>query len=249
MGSVEIAELDETSIAVSSSALRGLVTDVWDCFVVPDWFPVQVASLAGSGGWPRCRPAVILATDSFKLLVGSSDLSGETGRDRTRSQNQNHRVLKHPYSAPTRWANAIARVLCSDGVTQGGRSNLLTGQVAVVTGAAKGVGRLCAEELTSAGAAVALVGRTAAEIESAANVLRRGGATVVAVVADVRDSEASAAAIDTTRRELGAIDILVNNAGVLEPGRITDVKLDSWWNAFEVHVKSTMAWCQAVLPR
>lgn len=125
----------------------------------------------------------------------------------------------------------------------------LTGKVAVVTGGAKGVGRLIAEEAAAAGAAVAIVGRNAENLEATASSLRSAGATALPLVADVCDRAASAAALDTVTQLLGPVDLLVNNAGIANLGRIVDVDLDFWWQAFEVHLKATMAWCQLVLPQ
>lgn len=125
----------------------------------------------------------------------------------------------------------------------------LSGQVAVITGGAKGVGRLFAEQLVQAGAAVAIVGRNRALLDATAEDLRHGGATVVPFVADVTDRAASRGAIAAVHDVLGPIDVLVNNAGVANLGRVIDVDLDFWWQAFEIHVKATMAWCQDVLPQ
>lgn len=124
----------------------------------------------------------------------------------------------------------------------------LSGQVAVVTGGAKGVGRLFAEELVRAGAGVAIVGRNAVGLESAAQELRRNGGTVLPLVADVTDRAASRAALTTVQGALGPIDLLVNNAGVANLGRVSDVDPDFWWEAFEINLKAMMQWCQDVLP-
>ncbi|MGD9754600.1 MAG: SDR family NAD(P)-dependent oxidoreductase [Acidimicrobiia bacterium] len=125
----------------------------------------------------------------------------------------------------------------------------LSGRVAVVTGGGKGVGRLFAEELVAAGAKVALVGRTAATLAATAGDLQHGGATVTTAVADVTDRIASRAAIAAINEQFGPIDLLVNNAGVAGLGRITEIDLDTWWHAFEINLKATMAWCQDVVPQ
>lgn len=124
----------------------------------------------------------------------------------------------------------------------------LAGNVAIVTGGAKGVGRLLADELSSAGAAVAIVGRNEARLRVAAKDLSSNGSTVVPFVADVTDRVASVAVSASVREQLGPIDILVNNAGIPNLGLIETVDPEFWWQAFEVHVKAPMMWCQAVLP-
>lgn len=124
----------------------------------------------------------------------------------------------------------------------------LGGQVAVVTGGGTGVGRLLAEQLALAGAAVAIVGRTEATLLAVAAALCGDGATVLPVVADVCDDGASDAALATVRRELGPVDLLVNNAGIAALGAVTTVDPARWWEAFELHVQAPMRWCRAVVP-
>lgn len=125
----------------------------------------------------------------------------------------------------------------------------LSGRVAVVTGGGKGVGKLFAGELVAAGAKVAIVGRTSATLAATAEELRSAGGTVATAVADVADRVASRAAIAAINEQLGPIDLLVNNAGVAGLGRVADIDLDTWWHAFEINLKATMAWCQDVLPQ
>ncbi len=124
----------------------------------------------------------------------------------------------------------------------------LAGKVAIVTGGAKGVGRLLANELSSAGAAVAIVGRNEARLRVAATDLSSNGSTVIPILADVTDRAAPAAVSGSVREQLGPIDILVNNAGTPNLGLIETIDPEFWWQAFEVHVKAPMIWCQAALP-
>src|SRR5437016_4738225 len=90
----------------------------------------------------------------------------------------------------------------------------LEGKVAFVTGGGRGLGRACAIELASRGAAVAVGARSRDEVAAVAKELSAQGARSLAVVVDVTDEESVRAAVSTIEKQLGAIDVLVNNAGV-----------------------------------
>src|SRR5262245_6119017 len=103
----------------------------------------------------------------------------------------------------------------------------LAGSVALVTGAGRGIGRVVAEAFAAAGAAVALVARTADELAQTAERIEAAGGTAVATVADVTDPAGLTAAVADLRRRLGSIDLLVNNAGVLGPvGPLWELDVD-----------------------
>jgi NADP-dependent 3-hydroxy acid dehydrogenase YdfG len=87
-----------------------------------------------------------------------------------------------------------------------------TGRVAVITGAASGIGEATARALAADGHRVALLARRADRIQLLADELR-GGA--IAIEADVTDRESVLAAAESVQRELGGADILVNNASVM----------------------------------
>ena len=91
---------------------------------------------------------------------------------------------------------------------------MLTQKLAVVTGAARGLGLAVARDLAAAGCQVLMVGRHAEAIEDAARQLCASGHDVLAHTADVTDAGAVAALAARLRREFGRADILVNNAGV-----------------------------------
>ncbi|MBE2258790.1 MAG: SDR family NAD(P)-dependent oxidoreductase [Rhodobacteraceae bacterium] len=91
---------------------------------------------------------------------------------------------------------------------------MLAQKLAVVTGAARGIGAAVARDLAAAGCLVLMVGRNAEAIDEAARQLRDSGHDVLAHVADVTDASAVAALAARLRREFGRADILVNNAAV-----------------------------------
>lgn len=91
------------------------------------------------------------------------------------------------------------------------------GQVAIVTGAGKGIGRACALALAQAGADVAVAARTPEAIEAVAGEVRAMGRRALAVPCDVNDDAALERLVQATVAELGRVTILVNNAGGAGP--------------------------------
>jgi NAD(P)-dependent dehydrogenase (short-subunit alcohol dehydrogenase family) len=97
----------------------------------------------------------------------------------------------------------------------------LAGRVALVTGAAGGIGLACAQELAREGADVALLDRDGAGARAAAEAIAaETGRRTLAIACDVADAAAARAAVQQAGEALGVIDILVNNAGILKPGDI-----------------------------
>ena len=128
-------------------------------------------------------------------------------------------------------------------------SRPLDGEVAVVTGASRGLGRAYAEALANAGAHVALVARGAAELETFAKELSARGHRVLPIAADVTGSAAVRRAADTVERVLGPVNLLVNAAGVGMPmGPFADASFERWWHTMEVNLKGPALWSRAVLP-
>ena len=96
----------------------------------------------------------------------------------------------------------------------------LHGEVAVVTGASRGLGLLLARELAGQGCPLGICARNAAELERAADQLRAAGAEVTTVACDVTDEATPQLLIDTAVQRYGRLDILVSNAGVIQVGPV-----------------------------
>lgn len=102
----------------------------------------------------------------------------------------------------------------------------LTGQVALVTGATRGLGRRFAAALAAAGAQVVLTGRDAGAVESAAEDLRGHGFQCAPAVLDVSQAETFGHAVDEAERHFGTVTILVNSAGVVDAQRAHRMPID-----------------------
>lgn len=112
-------------------------------------------------------------------------------------------------------------------------SSPLDGRRILVTGASSGIGAAIARAVVDAGARVALVARSADELDRLASDL---GAAAIAVPADVTDAPALAESIAGAAGRLGGLDGLVCSAGVVRPGGIRDTEPDDWQLMFDVNV-------------
>jgi NAD(P)-dependent dehydrogenase (short-subunit alcohol dehydrogenase family) len=122
----------------------------------------------------------------------------------------------------------------------------LTGRVAIVTGAGKGIGRSIALGLGEAGAKVMVAARTASEIEAVAQELRDKGGEAKSQVTDLTLSDQIEALVESTRQGFGRIDILVNNAARSFLRPLLDLREDGFDKIFDTNVKGTFLLSRAV---
>ena len=121
----------------------------------------------------------------------------------------------------------------------------LTGKVAVVTGAGRGIGRGIAEALAGFGAAVVLAGRTPSVLEEAAGAIRAAGGRAAVQVADVSQEASVLALRDAALAAFGQIDVLVNNAGINPIWRtIEKTSLADWQAILDVNLTGTFLCCK-----
>jgi NAD(P)-dependent dehydrogenase (short-subunit alcohol dehydrogenase family) len=125
----------------------------------------------------------------------------------------------------------------------------LTGQVALVTGGGRGLGRAFAVGLAKAGAKIAVTARTDTDVAETVEMVTRDGGQALSVPGDVCAPGAVVDIVKTAESKLGPLDILVNNAGVTGPvGYDWNVDAEDWWRTFEVNVRGAFLCARAVLP-
>lgn len=124
----------------------------------------------------------------------------------------------------------------------------LADQVAVVTGAGRGIGRAVATAFAAEGAAVVLAARTRQELALAATAIRDAGGRALAVPTDVVQDAAVEALVETTVAEFGRLDVLVTAAGVASFGPVVGSKPADWDQMLAVNLRAVMVCCRAVLP-
>jgi 3-oxoacyl-[acyl-carrier protein] reductase len=126
---------------------------------------------------------------------------------------------------------------------------VLTGQTAVVTGGARGIGYATAERALQCGAAVSLWDIDAARLAQAQSALSRLG-RVEARIVEITDESSVAAATDETVRRLGKVDVLINNAGITGGNDVTwKLAPQEWRRVIEVNLIGPYLACRAVIPR
>ncbi len=129
-------------------------------------------------------------------------------------------------------------------------SEELAGQVALVTGGGRGIGRAIAARFAAAGAAVTVTARAAAQLHETVAQIEQAGGRALAVPGDVCDTEAVAHAVAMTHERFGAVDVLVNNAGLPgTAGPMWEVDADAWWRCLEVNLHGPFLFARAVLPQ
>lgn len=128
-------------------------------------------------------------------------------------------------------------------------SHELTGKVALVTGAAKNIGRAIALELAAAGAKVAINTRASrTEAEAVAQDIRASGGTAAVYIADVADAGAVQQMCTAVAADLGTVDILVLNASVRREIPFTEMTFEEWRQVMAISLDGSFHCMKAVLP-
>ena len=123
-----------------------------------------------------------------------------------------------------------------------------TGKVALVTGAARGIGKAIATGLAKKGASVCINDMLTDEISAAAAELAAFGGKTLPVRADITKDGDVAAMFDLLLKEFGTIDILVNNAGIGDSFMVEDMPADVWRRVIDVDLTGAFLCCKAALP-
>ena len=121
--------------------------------------------------------------------------------------------------------------------------------VAVVTGAGRGIGREIALHQARNGAKVAVLARTAGEIDETASLIGAEGGVAISLPVDLVDRQAVEHVLDRIASELGPIDLVVNNHGSFRAfGPIWECNPDVWWQDVEINLRGTFHTCRVVAP-
>ncbi len=126
---------------------------------------------------------------------------------------------------------------------------ILSGKIALVTGAGKNIGRAIALTLARDGAAVVVNGRSdAAAVDEVVAAIRAAGGTAMAAMADVADRDQARALAERVAGEMGGIDILVSNAGLRRQTKYLDISLAEWREIMSVALDGAFFLSQAAIP-
>lgn len=125
----------------------------------------------------------------------------------------------------------------------------LDGRVALITGGARGLGRVIAEALADAGASVALTARSEESAKTAAGEISKiYGSSALGMAADVTSPADVDRMVAKTAERFGQVDILVNNAGINIRGPIETLAIDDWDAVLNANLKGAWLGCRAVVP-
>jgi NADP-dependent 3-hydroxy acid dehydrogenase YdfG len=125
---------------------------------------------------------------------------------------------------------------------------VLTGTVALVTGASSGIGAATATALAAQGAAVALAARRRDRLDTLAGDIRAQGGTALVLEADITDEQQAKHAVERTVTELDRLDTLVNNAGVMLLGPAVNAPMSEWQRMVELNVLGLLYCAHAAMP-
>src|SRR5882762_1549044 len=128
-------------------------------------------------------------------------------------------------------------------------ANALAGQVAVVTGAGRGIGAAIAQKLASMGAWVAVCGRTKGPLDATVRAIAENGHQAQAMVCDVQESRSVGQVAQAVRDKQGRIDILVNNAGVGGfASLLHELPVDDWDRILNTNLRGVFYAIRAFAP-
>ncbi len=124
----------------------------------------------------------------------------------------------------------------------------IDGKVTVITGAGRGLGEAIAQELSNAGAVVALLDIRGDLVEKVAQEIRDCGHEAMAVTVDLTDEKAVWAALDQVTERFGTIDFLINNAGTDKTESIEEVSIEDWDRVLKVNLRAPFLTSKYALP-
>ncbi len=128
------------------------------------------------------------------------------------------------------------------------KEHLLNDQVAIVTGASRGIGRAVATTLAAQGVSVAISARSAEALHAVQQEIAANGGAAFPIVADLEDSNCGDTIVSQAIEQFGRLDILVNNAGIVHQGPILETSLEAWNRLMAVNARAPFLLCKAAVP-
>lgn len=123
----------------------------------------------------------------------------------------------------------------------------LTDQVAIVTGAGRGIGKVISLELARCGAHVVLAARTEAEIQTLAEEIKSAGGKASAIATDVSDQQSVCRLFEKVQADFGRLDVLVNNAGIGIFGPVLEFSVEDFDKIMAVNLRGTFLCCREAM--
>jgi len=124
----------------------------------------------------------------------------------------------------------------------------LSGKVAIVTGASRGVGKAVCLAFAKEGAGIVLAARSVGKLEETAEGVTKAGGRAEIVVGDLCEEEAIKNVVKVTKGKFGRLDIVVNNAGVTHSAKLEDTATADWDKLFNVNTRAPFILCREALP-
>ena len=120
-------------------------------------------------------------------------------------------------------------------------------RTALITGASRGIGRVCALELARAGARVILAARSLDKLEEVAAEVRASGGEAKAILIDMGSRDSIQQSIQAVQKDMGPIHILVNNAAITKDGLALRMKAEDWDSVIQTNLTGAFVAMQAVM--
>lgn len=121
--------------------------------------------------------------------------------------------------------------------------------MALVTGGGRGLGRVYAQKLAQAGAAVAVTSRTQSQVAETVKAIAEAGGSAQGYPGDVTDRLVIERIVGSVERDLGPVDLLIQAAGVGPPiGPLADAEPEAWWRGVEINLRGPFLLMRTILP-
>ncbi len=121
-------------------------------------------------------------------------------------------------------------------------------QVAIVTGASRGIGRAISIALARESATVVLTARSLPKLQEAAELIQQAGGKAEIIVADLLQEKAIINLVKMVGEKFGRLDMLVNNAGITHSSRLEDTRTEDWQRCLQVNATAPFILCRQALP-